>query len=368
MGIAALSVVITVVVSISAPIGASVAVDVADVNPDHPLYGLERLGERIRMIRTEDLTYERFDEMRSMFEKGKGPEYRLVFEEFVRNWKMIPKIENKLPEDVLLWVEKHRPAITHMRLCLLKDAAEDLKEDIEETPEVEIIENVLKTLENLEPRISPEVLEEIEAHMTLLRQKIENVIERYEEIVRPRIKVNIEIEIEVENEIEISFEKEIFVPKIPPENFENVYESQLDEFENLYAEIQLMLPGAPEHTHGIQAVKRLVERASELKNKAVEAYAEGELMEALGLIHSASMLLRNANMIFEHATEWEIEHQADWKLWKECWENMKKSWEQKEEWEELIEKWEEKLESVREKWRKGLEIARERMRRGLHRR
>ncbi|GAI08979.1 unnamed protein product, partial [marine sediment metagenome] len=93
-GIAAITAVIIVAASIGAGVATPVIVDAADVDPDSPFYGLERLGEQIRMVGGEDQMKERWGEYVSLVNRGKGLAYRSILETFVE------KMHDVVPGDV----------------------------------------------------------------------------------------------------------------------------------------------------------------------------------------------------------------------------------------------------------------------------
>ena len=101
-GVAVVTVVIVVVVSTSVGVATPVVVDVVDVDPDSLFYGLERLGEQIRMVGDEDQMKERCTEACRMYERGKAVQYIEIFEEFME--KAEPLVEKP---DIKAWMEEH---------------------------------------------------------------------------------------------------------------------------------------------------------------------------------------------------------------------------------------------------------------------
>jgi len=204
----------------------------------------------------------------------------------------------------------------------------------------------------LELNASPEKLDEIEAHLALIRERIENIARMHRGRVRDRVFASIDVEANVEENIETTIRGENFV--WGETNLENLYQKQLERFDNLYAEVLVMLAGAPGNTHGKHAAERLTEKAVELKDRAVEAYENGRIRGALGLIHAANRLLSNSKMILEHASRWEAEHAVQWEQWKEQWENMENLW--KEHWENMRQQLEEQgWENMENLWKERWE-------------
>ncbi|MEM2600488.1 MAG: hypothetical protein QXE29_01940, partial [Candidatus Hadarchaeales archaeon] len=71
-GIAPLIAVVVIVTALGTSTAIPVAASVADVDPDHPLYSLKRIGERIRGLSDVEQMKLRWQEYQKMVEKGKG--------------------------------------------------------------------------------------------------------------------------------------------------------------------------------------------------------------------------------------------------------------------------------------------------------
>jgi len=357
--------VIVIAASMGAAVATPVIVDVADVDPDHPLYGLERLGERIRMASVEDQMKERWGEYSRLAGRAKGLEYRRVLEEFVQRMREVVPGDIAAKQDIVRWMQEQMPGIGLVQLRLQEELAERLREDLADLPEIrEEIENEIDEIENMIemlPGATPELRENIRAHLRLIREKLENIARRYRERVRPvnvyfdidNVLVDVDITVNVENKINV----------IRPPNWAAGFENALDEFEHLLLEVQAMLEGTPENAPGRRAAERLVEVAIEHENKAVTAYEENRTRNALALIHAAKMHLLNAKMILERASEWEPKFRGEWMRWKHQWRNFVKPiienlGEQienliKEVWESVPENWEENenmMQEWQEKW------------------
>lgn len=353
-GVAAVSLVIITVTSMGAAVATPVIVDVADVDPDSPFYGLERLGERIRMIGDEDQMMERWGEYARLVDRGKGLEYKAILDEFVQKMHEVVPGDVAAKQDIVRWMQEQMPGIGLVQLRLQGELAERLREDLIDLPEIrEEIENEIDEIENMKeilPGATPELRENIRAHLRLIREKLENIARRYPERVRP---VNVYFDIDnvlVDMDITVNVEVEINV--IRPPDWTAGFENALDEFENLLSEVQAMLEGTPENAPGRHAAERLVEVAIELRDKAVAAYEENRARNALGLIHAARMHLLNAKIILERANEWEPRFGWEWTHWKQQWENMKQEWIEEEIWENILENREQFIENIRQEWRK----------------
>jgi hypothetical protein len=101
-GVAALTAVVIIAVSTGAAVATPVVVDAADVDPDHPLYALERLGERIRRVGDDDQMQERFEEYQRMVMKGKALKYRAIHTEFREKMEAVEITELAPSEEVNL--------------------------------------------------------------------------------------------------------------------------------------------------------------------------------------------------------------------------------------------------------------------------
>ena len=101
-GIAVVSVAVIVLATAGGAVAAPVVVDAVDVDPDHPLYALERLGERIRRVSNDDQMEERFEEYQRIVVKGKAQKYRAVLREFKDRMEVVEKAELAPGEEVAL--------------------------------------------------------------------------------------------------------------------------------------------------------------------------------------------------------------------------------------------------------------------------
>ncbi len=360
-GIAAIPILVAIVASAGGTIATPVIVDKINVNPDHPLYGLERLGERIQMVGDEDQMKERWSEYCQMVDRGKGLLYRNILEEFRKKLQKVAPGDVATKQEVVRWMQEQMPGIGLVRLNLQKELAEKLKEIL---PEVRAeIENEIDELENLKellPSATPELQENIRAHLWLIREKLKNIAKCHPIQVQPVIAY-----FNIDNalmSVYITANVEARINPIRPPNWTTGFENTLDEFENLLVEVQAMLEGAPENAPGTHAAERLVEVAIKLRDRAVAAYEENKTRNALGLIHAAKMHLLNAKIILERASEWEPKFAKEWICWKHQWrnfvrpilENMKERVENliEEVWESVPENWEEYTENMEQKWQK----------------
>ncbi len=346
-GVAALTAVIIIAVSTGATVAAPVIVDVADVDPDHPLYGLERLGERIRMVGDEDQMKERWGESVRMIERGKGVEHRAIIEEFLAKMEEVAPEDVETKAEIIEWMQQQMPGIGVIKAHMLEEACRQLKEDL---PEVGELDNLCEEIENCK-LLARENIDAAKAYLELCRERIENIANKYRHRVREHTRKCLEIDnILVDIDIYIAVKVRIH----PVVDLAEKFTEKLEEFDNLLAEVRAMLEGAPENTAGKHAAERLIEVATTPKGRAVTAYDEGEVRRALTLIYAANMHLYNAKMILEHASEWEPEFREEWAHWRQDWAEVKQTFINEGTWENVLKNWEQYAENIRQRWEERL--------------
>lgn len=321
-GVAALTVAIIVAASIGAAISVPVAVDAADVNPDHPLYGLERLGERIRMVSPENQMKERWSEYTWLADRGKGLAYKNILEEFTEKMHSVAPRDREAKQEVVAWMQEQMPGIGHVRLRLMKDLCLGLQRSIPAT--YGETENILANLESIEqelPVADNEMMENIQAHLELIAEQLRQIAEQHENVPGKIMGY-----FDMENRLTDAYAREnaeVCMARRPSPPTAADFENELERFNEKLSEVQAMLEGAPENASGRNAAERLVGVAIELKDNAVAAYGENKVRMAIALIYAADMHFSNAERILEHASEWEQKFREKWASWKETWENMK---------------------------------------------
>jgi len=355
-GVAAITAVIIVAASVGAGAATPVIVDAVDVDPDSPFYGIERLGERIRMISDDDQMKERWGEYQRMVAKEKGTGHKAILEEFIQKMREVVPGDVAAKQDIVRWMQEQMPGICLVQLRLQEELAERLREDLKDLPEIrEEIKNEIEEIENMMemlPDATPELQENIRAHLRLIREKFENIARRYRERVGP---VNVYFDIDnLLVDVDITVNVEVNINVIRPPNWTAGFENALDEFGNLLSEVQAMLEGTPENALGRHAVERLVEVAIELRDKAITAYEENRTRNALGLIHAAKMHLLNAKIILEHASEWEPEFTGQWTQWRERWQELKQELIEEGAWEDILKNYEQYAGNIRQRWEERL--------------
>lgn len=327
-GVAALTVIIIVAASTGAAIATPVVVDAVDVDPDSPFYGLERLGERIRMVSDEDQMKERWGEYARLVARGRGLEYRNILNEFTEKMQSVTPENGEVKQEIVGWMQDQMPGMVQVRLRLAKNLCQRLRENMPE------LENELAELEGLEdlPAADNEVRENLRARLSLIVEQIREIAQKHENQLEEEILEYLDLEnlvADVDVEVDIRI-RVVALPAVVPITGAE-FENELEKFNTSLAEVQAMLQGAPENAPGRHAAERLTEVAVDLRDRAVAAYDENKERTALALIHSAQVHLNRAKMILEHASEWELRFEARWTEWKEAWENMKQEW--REAWE-----------------------------------
>jgi hypothetical protein len=319
-GVAAVTLVIIVTASMGATLATPLIVDAADVDPDSPLYGLERLGERIRRIGDEDQMKERWIEYAGLVERGKGLEHKGILEEFMAKMQEVAPGDVEPKQEIVRWMQEQMPGVGLVQLRLCQEFAEGLKEDLFDLPEVpEDIENEIKEIENcVREWPKPELRENIMAHLRLIWERLEIIAERH----RMRVRGPIFGYLDIDNMlviVDITMNVEVKIHGIGPPSLPVEFGKMVEEFDNELAEVETMLEGAPENAPGRHAAERLVELAITLEDNAVTAYEENKVRNALALIHAAKIHLRNAERILEHASEWEPRFREEWIGWGQRW-------------------------------------------------
>ncbi|MDI6642948.1 MAG: hypothetical protein QMD95_02730 [Candidatus Hodarchaeaceae archaeon] len=345
-GVAAITVIVILVISTGAGLATPVIVDVVDVDPDSPFYGLERLGERMRMVSTEDQMRERWGEYARLVDRAKGLEYKHILEEFVDRMQELAPGDTAAKQEIVQWMQDQMPGIGRVQLKMFKELCKGLKDELPEVSEK--IDTFCYEIENCERELDiAELRENVQARMRLIREKIENIVRQHRaRITRPVNKYfdidNILVDVNVTVDIEVNLRP---IPITAPS-----FEEKLKVFNNLLAEVQAMLAGAPENAVGKHAAERLVEVATTLKDRAVSAYNEGKVRRALGLIRAAIMHIYNAKMILEHASEWEPEFREGWAHWMQDWAEVKQTFIGEGIWESVLKNYQQYAENIRQRW------------------
>ena len=94
---------------------------------------------------------------------------------------------------------------------------------------------------------------------------------------------------------------------------ENILYARYDE---LRAEVEGLFASAP-NLPGKVAAQRLHDLAVQEASLASQAYQQGQLGRAVGMMTAAVVHLRAAKSILENSAEWEPEHASEWQSWRQ---------------------------------------------------
>ena len=227
-GIAFASIVIVVVVVAGTAVGAPVAIDEVDTQPDHPLYFLERIGESIKKSFADDQSWqvaranERIGEFGAMADKGKAEKYGWLIDEaddHLYNAATLSKNNTELREATEA-LAKHLVVLEDIK----KKVPKEVKSRISRSQLCSYAS--MRVLENVSAEAHGEISEplkiELENRMNEVKTMTENL--RAEQI--PSFKIQVKDSMQVEPE-------EV---KLEVENA-SVYASTVPLIENLHINI-----------------------------------------------------------------------------------------------------------------------------------
>jgi hypothetical protein len=346
-GVAAVAVLAIVLVSAGAAVATPVVVDTIDVDPDSPFYGLERLGEQIKMVSNEAQMMERWTEYERMVDRGKALEYRAIMQEFVDKLQAIEVDNSEAKRALVEWMQEKMPGIGMVRARIAEELCERLREKLQPgSDEYKGLENELRALQRARERISAGQGDETEvrAMVELRLEAVRKIAERVRERTGENIEKWLEIADALKNaEVTVDVKVTVVVHPLPPlpgrENLENLTEN----LEATIAELQAMLQGIPENAVTGVAAEKLLERAETEIERAKEAYDEGKIGRAFGQVAAATKHLEIVKRLIERAQEWE--ETAAPQLAKEG------------TWQNVLENYQQHAEQLREMWReRGQEI------------
>lgn len=306
-GIAAIPLVVIIAVSTGAALATPVIVDVADVDPDSPFYGLERLGEQIRMVGNEDQMKERWSEYVRLVNRAKGLTYRHILEEFVEKMQEVVPGDADATHEVVQWMQEQMPGIGEVRLRLLKELAQGIKTDLADLPDASgAIENEINEIESYEGGLStatPAQLENIMARAQVFRERLGSIANQYSHMIQRPVNVYLDLDNTIA-EINTTTNIEVNITIVaPPTNLSARFDEKLADFDAGLAEVQTKTGELPEDSYLKTVVEGLINRATAIRNQAVglkTAYPR----RALFLLYKANLLLNQAKAIIEYATEW----------------------------------------------------------------
>lgn len=336
-GIAPLVAIAVIVTALGTSTAVPVAASVANVDPDHPLYSLKRIGERIRGLSEIEQMKLRWQEYQKMVEKGRGLQYQKILQEFLDKLNAVAPYDVKTKQEIIVWMQQQMPGIGEIRLRLAEEIASENEEWSNEVGQIRACWERERNLENLS------------AGMLHLRERIrmrERVRVQYLQYLKvENLLENICLRMKVHENLALTWQE-------ARQKGENILRTRfnylLELFENKYPEVEAMLAIAPENSPGKKAAQRLLDLALREKNLALYAYNENLLGRATGIMTSAVIHLRNAERIIEHAQEWEPRQAQQWYQWRERWENLREEF--RELWENVQQNLEQFRNRIREKW------------------
>lgn len=310
---------IVILAAVSGSVATPVAIDTIDVDPDNPLYALEKFGEVIKRVSDETRLQERLQEFTKMCEKGHGSRFTTVFSEYCElREKLISKYPENAPERLRVkeLMRAHEAVLAKNRALLALEAAASLKKNVTTEEDAQLCENIMTKLTEVQRELAklPDV---VEAKLELVEQQLEQLREKYRNRVEARVQTALEARHRVRK---TQIEEKTEVETKPVENIEAKLETIEMKISKLEAELavvsQMITPAeVAVSPAGGRAATRLLQEAKELKEKAEDAITHGKLGRAFGLLTAAERLLTNAERILEHAENWEKEHEN---VWKEC--------------------------------------------------
>lgn len=368
-GIAPAIVIVILLASAGAGVATPVVVDAIDVDPDSPFYGLERLGEKIRMVSDDDQMKERWGEYQRMVNRGKGLIYKEILAEFREKMQSLPPDNVGAKMEVVQWMQKQMPGVGLAKIKLAEDFAQSVMSLVKEPETIQALENEIYTLKELEENFrnsAPEMRENLLARLQLMVEQLKDIVRQLKIQLPKSLSQYFEIDnmlLDVDVDIDVHVNIRKWWPR--PENAEMVFKEKLGEVEELFAEIQAKLEGLPENILGRQAAETQHQLGGSALDDAYEEADAGNYARAIFSLHKAWVHLQNAERILEHAEEWEQRFSHQWNEWRKGWENIKQSLIENrigskipknlENLKQARELWKEQLETMREQWKERWE-------------
>jgi len=327
-GIAAAVVLVIVAASIGGAMATPMIVDAIGAPPDSPLYGLKRLGERIRMASDEEQMKMRWEEYLQMVNKGKGLEYSVILEEFREKMKSVAPADAEAKKEVVQWMQEQMPGMGLVELKLANEFSIKSRKFMENAPGyMEALENVIKILKSLEEQYlngTPELRENILARLRLIMEQLRMMVghfkgqlsrelNRYFDIDNLLIDAGIDANIHAGGKWGPWGDNGRWRPSF--ENAAGVFSDRLVEFNARLAETQTKLQGTPENTPGRQAVESQIELAVKLRNNAIAENNAGNVEKAVLILKAAFAHLDCAGRLLDQVSEWRPEFPLSWVPW-----------------------------------------------------
>jgi len=350
-GIAPVAVLAIILVSTGTAVATPVIVDTIDVDPDSPFYGLERLGEQIKMVSNEAQMVERWTEYERVVERGKGLEYRGVMQEFVDRLQALERENWESKMELVAWMQEQMPGIGLVRAMVMEQVCERLKEKIgDNLQEREEIDDIIREMAEIRDRIRvryAEENEEIRARVQLRLEALRQIANRIMEKTGENLQEMLEI---IDNLREAELRVEAKVRQTIEARIEARVEEIRENLENRITELQAMLQGMPENALSENAIREQVKLAQSGIQRAIEAHQQGKSGEAFRQVAVAMARIRIAERLAEKAPEWEPELSTQLARWRQGWEKIKENMVQEGTWTSFIQNPQQFMERIREKW------------------
>ncbi|MEM2878369.1 MAG: hypothetical protein QXG10_02330 [Candidatus Hadarchaeales archaeon] len=350
-GVAAVVVLAVVLASTGAAVATPVVVDIVDVDPDSPFYGLERLGEQIRMVGSEAQMMERWTEYERMVERGKGQEYRGVMQEFVDRLQALDPEKWEEKTELVAWMQEKMPGIGAVRAHVAVQLCERLRKIVGDNElEREELDNLRQEMAEIRNRIRERYANENDEIRAMIRIRLE-AIQRVMERVRERSTENLdEYMVIIDNLEGAEVEMEARVLQFKAEMVQHRISELKENLEAKILELRAMLEGIPENSLAGVASKRQLEIAEREIERADKALEEGKIGRAFGQVTAATAHLRIAEKLTEKAPDWEPSISPQLFQWREAWQEMKQEMVEEGTWASLLENPQQLTEQVRQQW------------------
>ncbi|MEM2874559.1 MAG: hypothetical protein QW567_00820 [Candidatus Hadarchaeales archaeon] len=350
-GVAAVAVLAVILVSAGATVATPVIVDTVDVDPDSPFYGLERIGEQIKMVGSEAQMMERWTEYERMVERGKGLEYRGVMQEFVDKLQALERENWEGKTELVAWMQEKMPGVGMVRASVAVQLCERLREMVRDNElEREELDNLCREMAEIRNRIRERYANENDEIRAMIRIRL-GTIKRVVERVKERTGENLDgyvVIIDNLEDAEVGMEARVAQSKA--EMVQHRISELKENLEAKISELQAMLEGIPEDSLAGVAIERQLEVAQREIERAVEALEKGKIGQAFGQVTAASVHLRIAEKLTEKAPDWEPSICPQLIQWREAWREMKEEMVENGTWTSLLENLQQFREQVRQQW------------------
>ncbi|MEM3452664.1 MAG: hypothetical protein QW835_03445 [Candidatus Hadarchaeum sp.] len=325
-GIAVAIVLVIVAASIGGAMATPIIVDSIGASPDSPLYGLRRLGEKIRMVSEEEQMKRRWDEYLQMVNKGKGLEYAQILEEFHEKMTKVASAEVEAKEEIVRWMQEQVPGIGLVELKLAGECISRSRGFVENAPGFpEGLENIIRILQELEQRYqagTDEARENILAQLQLVMEQLRIMISR----IRGQLPGELRRYFDADNllmDARIGLKLRIGGGPVPwienrwpvQENLSQLFLEGLEKFDNKLTKVQQKLEETSENHPGIRAAEVQIQAAIELRDNAIAENSTGNLEKAVFILKMAFMRLDCAERMLEQARVWRPEFPPTWWSW-----------------------------------------------------